>query len=52
MMSRSAKGHYGMGLYIASMVAEAHGGEVTLSNGRLNDEDGMCGAVVRMGFKC
>ena len=50
--SRSAKGHYGMGLYIASMVAEAHGGEVTLSNGRLDDEYGMCGAVVRMSFKC
>lgn len=30
--SRSSNLHYGMGLYIASMVAKRHGGELTLTN--------------------
>lgn len=33
--SRSAKGHYGMGLYIAQTIATQHGGTLTLSNSEL-----------------
>lgn len=45
--SRSRDQHYGLGLYIAKTVAEAHGGALTLSNAAAHT-----GAVVELWFGC